>query len=186
DGEHLVALEVGLGLAHVVRVVDDEVLGVLAGHAAGHAGRESPTRAVVDVIRFDVLVRGEAKTIAPATRVPLGLHQTPCAKRVADGEAGVVGAGEPAGPRLPGPAPGGPEDADGQALGRAGRDVDEQVVELPSTCRLEVAAEDIEMPAADERDRWLEQWPGAAHEVEEAEVGPRISRWAPDRRRCLD
>src|SRR6266702_1636785 len=165
----------------MVGIVDTHHMGVVARDFALDRRSDAPTRFVVDIIPLDVLIANERPWHADLTSIPVGLHEPAGSHGIPEREAIVVRRGEPARPRRPGPDPPWPEHAGNQRLARTGWRVDEQVRlgELACANRLEVLAQQIDVPRVDEWDGWLEDAPRLLHEVMQPDLGMRVSRRSP-------
>src|SRR6266702_8518202 len=140
----------------MVGIVDTHHMGVVARDFALDRRSDAPTRFVVDIIPLDVLIANERPWHADLTSIPVGLHEPAGSHGIPEREAIVVRRGEPARPRRPGPDPRWPEHAGNQGLARPWRGVDEQVRfgQRASADRLEVLAQQADVPRVDERYCW--------------------------------
>lgn len=160
----------GPGEVGVDRVVDDEVVAVLAHHVAardGGAEAHPLDRRVEDRQRRGRRPVARDLHVRPARLEPLGVDQRPVLARITQHHAlGVAGDDEPA-RRVERPHPRGPEYRRQHALAGAGRDVDHQVADLAPRHGLEVLADRVDVPVPHDR-RVVDLVPGEPHELGEA------------------
>src|SRR6516165_5008126 len=100
-----------LRLPDIVGIIAHDAIGVLAAAVAPHRGREPVTAMVRLVVRFLVLVSGQAKFLLAAHLIPWPAYQGPAPDRVAGAELLIVGGKQPPDCRIQGPFPAWPEDA---------------------------------------------------------------------------
>ena len=161
-------------LANVMRVVHHQAVAPFARDGAAGGGRDAVAPVVVLVTALQVLVTGETPLQFAELLIPGGEHEAAGAHGVTGGELLGVGRAQPLGPGAEVPLPGGPQHADQQALGRAGRDQHQQARQLAVRARLEVLGDAVEMPARGVGGARLGYRPGLGQVLTQAQAWARL------------
>ena len=143
--ERALALGLAQRLARIVRVVDDQHVGALAGRRAADRGGDAVApRGGLELVLL-VLVGGEAQAREDAP-VPRCCDHQPAILRVLDAECARVARRHDARRRVVAQEPGRPGDRDTDRLQVAGRHVDDEPRDLAARAGLEVLADQAHMP----------------------------------------
>ena len=150
-----------------MRVVEDQARAAFTRCRAADRGGDAVAGLIVLEALLGVLVARQPEHVAPALLIPRRLHEAPSLQVVADGQVARVGRAEELLCRISEPLPHGPHDADDRRLGVAGRNIDQQAVDLACADGLKMLADRLDVPRGDERDAWLNHVPGLPDELVE-------------------
>jgi hypothetical protein len=156
------------GLGRIDRIVDAEAVGAFAGDTRLEGAREAEALAIVLIEALDVLIADELEAIGPPALIPDGADDRARVDGVADREVFAVAREDEALRGIVQPIPRRPEDRDAQALHMPRRNVDDQVLDLPTRDRLEMLGDRVDVPIPDQRRPGFDEPPTLANEDGEA------------------